>query len=255
VKAVCVGLLALVAFEVACTNPNRCLDDACLPAGGAGAANVGGSGGSGAAGASGGSGGTTAECGNGVVEGNEACDRDAFPTGDACANGLGALLCQADCTLVTSYCNTLCGDGVVDASEICDGPPAQSCDAVYPGATGTLGCNANCLGLDTSLCILPAGTCGDGSVTDAEQCDPGAPLGMTCTDLAATLSGELSCHDNCTFDSSACSRCGNGVRDEDEQCDGESAEFFECAELKYATGVLSCTATCTFDISGCELAL
>lgn len=255
-KVLAAGLLALYGWaSAACTNPIRCLDDRCEPAGGSGGAGASSNGGSGATGATGGTGGTTAsECGNGVVEGNEACDRDRFPTGDSCAtkveNGQGALLCKADCSLVTSYCNTLCGNGVVDESELCDGLPTQTCDAIYPGATGTLGCNANCMGFDTTLCVLPTDTCSDGEVTEAEQCD--TRVTATCTDLVAALRGPLACHGNCTFDTSACTRCGNGALDPGEQCDGESSDIdFNCDLLGYGGGELTCTEACTFDISGC----
>jgi hypothetical protein len=137
---------------------------------------------------------------------------------------------------------------------VCDGPPTETCDAVYPGATGTLGCNANCLGFDTSLCVLPTGACGDGSVTDAEQCESRvAPSVTSCTDLVAALRGPLACHDNCTFDTSGCTRCGNGELDPGEQCDGDSSDIdFDCSLLGYGGGELTCTAACTFDISGCE---
>jgi hypothetical protein len=257
VKAASAGLLALTTLAAtACTNPLRCVDDRCEP-GGAGGASDGGAGAGGQT--DGGSGGATpAVCGDGVVEASEACDRDQFPAGESCAtqveNGRGALLCKADCSLITSYCASTCGNGTIDPGEVCDGAPVETCDAVFPDATGALGCNPNCLGFDTSLCVLPADACGDGTVTDPELCESrGAPSMTTCADLVSTLRGDLGCHDNCTFDTSACTRCGNGVHDDGEQCDGVSADIpLECAQLGYAAGALTCTASCTFDVSACE---
>jgi hypothetical protein len=256
VKIVAAGLLALHGWaSAACTNPLRCVDDRC-ESGGSGGASDGGAGGR-TSGGGGAGGAASTVCGDGVVDGNEACDRDQFPPGASCAtnveNGQGALLCKADCSLVTSYCSTSCGNGTVELGEVCDGAPVETCDAVFPGATGTLGCNANCLGFETSLCTLPSGTCGDGDVTDAEQCDGRVgPSVTTCTDLVATLSGTLGCHDNCTFDTSGCSRCGNGTLEDGEQCDGTSSDIdFDCTLLGYGSGELTCTPSCTFDIAGC----
>lgn len=81
--------------------------------------------------------GTVGECGDGVVEGNEACD-DGANNSDTAADA-----CRIDCTAAT------CGDGVVDMGEECDG--ANQCDE-------------NCVSL---------AVCGDGIVGGSEECDGG----------------------------------------------------------------------------------
>ena len=46
-------------------------------------------------------------------------------------------------------------------------------------------------------------------------------------------------------------RCGNGIREGDEQCDGDDLGGQTCSGLGYYGGTLSCKADCTFDTSGC----
>ena len=66
-------------------------------------------------------------CGNGEVQGDEKCD-----LGKANSDGAGAV-CRMDCT----YAPAVCGDGAVQASEACDRaiPAADGADAV---------CDSNC---------------------------------------------------------------------------------------------------------------
>jgi len=45
--------------------------------------------------------------------------------------------------------------------------------------------------------------------------------------------------------------CGNGVIDENEQCDSYDLDGQICANYGYNGGVLSCKNDCTFDTSGC----
>lgn len=45
--------------------------------------------------------------------------------------------------------------------------------------------------------------------------------------------------------------CSNGVREGDEQCDGDDLGGQTCSGLGYGGGTLSCKADCTFDTSGC----
>lgn len=114
--------------------------------GGGGTAGSGGSGGtagSGGAGGIGGSGGSTAPvCGNGVVEGDEACDEGAENADDV----PGA--CRTDCS------EAGCGDGVIDPGEGCDDGGIEAGD----------GCSPTC---------EPEAVCGDGVREAPEACDDG----------------------------------------------------------------------------------
>lgn len=82
---------------------------------------------------------TAGLCGNGIVDGHEACDPGVDPAG-----------CTSRCI------PTLCGNGHVDA-------PYEECD---PGRVGVVVLNCN---LDCTL-----SRCGDGKLNPlAEQCDDG----------------------------------------------------------------------------------
>ena len=93
---------------------------------------------------------TTAQCGNGIVEGAEACDPP-----------LGAFVsytCLAGCRYAAS-----CGDGQVDPGEECDLGVGNNV-----GGYGDRGCTPGC---------MRTHYCGDGIVDPAEQCDFGAGNG------------------------------------------------------------------------------
>ena len=77
-------------------------------------------------------------CGDGAVEGDEACDDGNEVDGDGC---------DSNCT------ETACGNGVVTASEACDDGNEVDGD----------GCDSNCT----------ATACGNGVLTPPEQCDDG----------------------------------------------------------------------------------
>jgi hypothetical protein len=64
--------------------------------------------------------------------------------------------------------------------------------------------------------------------------------------------GTLACTLSCTFDTSACSNCGNGVADAGEDCDGADLGGQTCEDLGFASGSLSCSGACTFDTSACS---
>ena len=68
----------------------------------------------------------------------------------------GTLGCTADCTgFDTSGCTSgpVCGDNAAEPPEVCDGTDLAGEDCASQGfAGGTLGCNADCTGFDTSGC-------------------------------------------------------------------------------------------------------
>lgn len=163
------------------------------------------SGGSDDGGTGSGGSGEPAECGNGIFEGDEACDGDDFGGQDCVTFGFeeGMLTCSADCKLITQGCRT-CGDGVRAVSEVCDGDDLgeETCASLGFGG-GTLSCAADCLSVDTSGCD-PLPSCGDGAVNGSEQCD-GAALGSaTCVSLGFDQ-GQLGCNAGaCTYNTAGC---------------------------------------------------
>lgn len=162
-------------------------------------------------------------CGNGVVEGEEACDAgDAnAPDGD----------CTPECTQAT------CGDGYVHRSEACDdgnqvetdacrnGCLRNTCGDGVPGGPGEACDDGNDIEDDecTSKCAPPE--CGDGLVNDSsEACDDG------------NASNEDACLNTCVA-----AECGDGfVQQGVEDCDRGA----DNADTSY------CKSDCTENICG-----
>jgi hypothetical protein len=101
---------------------------------------------------------STPGCGNGVIDGTEACDGSDLGGATCASLGYleGTLLCDAACSLDPSGCVHGCGDGVIDGTETCDGTDlggATCQDVGYSG--GPLNCDETCT-LDVTGC---EGTC------------------------------------------------------------------------------------------------
>jgi cysteine-rich repeat protein len=219
----------------------------------------------------------TNTCGDGYVGPGEACDDGNQSNEDLCTTNCGP---------------TSCGDGVIQGAEQCDegednatdGACLPSCVAASCGDTfirdgvetcdsnnigdqtcaaqgfddGVLLCAADCQGYDTSNCYA----CGNGVVEAGENCD-GTVFedGATCQSFApagtTVSSGELECTRQCTvIDSSACTYCGDGMRQGPEACDGmqfgpNTCATFAPADTTVSGGALVCNANCTIDADDC----
>ncbi len=129
---------------------------------------------------------TPATCGNGAVEGAEACDDGNLVPGDGCS-----AVCSVEtgflCAGSPSVCTTLCGDGLFSGVEQCDDGNVVNGDGC--SNTCTVEPGFNCSG-QPSVCT---GICGDGIQVGAEQCDDGNinngdGCGAACTiELACSL--------------------------------------------------------------------
>ena len=104
----------------------------------------------------------------------------------------------------------------------------------------------NDAGNDKTLSTL----CGDGAVSQGEQCDGDALAGATCASLGFA-SGTLTCT-QCHFDTSRCSLCGDGVINAREECDGADLGGRTCAALGFTGGTLTCTPACRLSTRGCD---
>jgi len=104
----------------------------------------------------------------------------------------------------------------------------------------------NDAGNDKTLSTL----CGDGAVSQGEQCDGDALGGATCASLDFA-SGTLTCT-QCHFDTSRCSLCGDGVINAREECDGAELGGRTCAALGFTGGTLTCTPACRLSTRGCD---
>lgn len=168
----------------------------------------------------------TGYCGDGTVNGSEQCDDGNQTSGDGCSN-----ICRTEVP-GTGYC----GDGTLEGSEQCDDGNQLSGD----------GCS--------NVCTVERGSCGNGVLERGEQCDGNELGNETCNGLGFG-GGNLTCNDQCRFDTNECEiepLCGNGVVEPGEQCDGGIGDS-RCADFfGYNSGTLSCNNQCQFDLSQCS---
>lgn len=132
------------------------------------------------------------------------------------------------------------------------------------------------IGIDNITAVADDGVCGDAVVDPYEVCDGSNLQGTTCADLPAYDDGELACGTNCTqFDTSGCTRCGDGlcagnetetscpadcatpacgddVVSAGEACEPGDLQGESCVSLGFTGGTLACAADClSFDTSAC----
>jgi cysteine-rich repeat protein len=159
------------------------------------------------------------DCGNGAINGVEACDGTAFGTRTCVTEGftMGSLACTPTCTLNTSGCSIgACGNGAVEAGETCDDGNVSAGD----------GCSATCAPETGYACTgMPSScdpVCGDGAIVGGETCDGTNFGGATCTSLGFVGGGTLACSaTTCLRNTSGClaTNCGNGTVNTGEECD------------------------------------
>ena len=147
-------------------------------------------------------------CGDGLLAADEACD-DGAQNSDTNPDA-----CRLDCQLAS------CLDGVTDSAEACDDGNQNNTDEC------------------TNQCLDAA--CGDGLVSVGEACDGADLNGQSCALLGAGFSGAVSCHPDCTLDTSGCADCGDGVVSGAEGCDDTAT-------------TIGCNNLCAFDLGTCAL--
>jgi len=157
---------------------------------------------------------TTVEpmCGDGAINApGEECDGADLNGQDCTTQGFdgGELGCADDCSFDISGCMDTpppCGNGALDPGEACDGANLDGETCVtqgFPGG-GTLACNDNCLGFDTSACMAGP-MCGNGTAEAPEVCDGIDLAGETCVTQGFPSGGVLTCNLDCMgYDTTAC---------------------------------------------------
>lgn len=181
----------------------------------------------------------TADCGDGVVEGDEVCDDgtnageyegcaanctpgpfcgdgEVFEGEEECDDGTndGSYgTCRVDCTRAP-----YCGDGIVTHDEVCDDSNSEDGD----------GCNSTCSSVEEGFfCRTPgeacvADTCGNGTVENGEACDDG---NRRSGDGCSSDCGSIDPGWACPFAGAAClaAGCGDGIIAGTETCDDGNA--------------------------------
>ncbi|HUS31272.1 MAG TPA: OmpA family protein [Kofleriaceae bacterium] len=190
-------------------------------------------------------------CGNGHVEGTEACDDGNTSGGDTCEadcklpNGSG---CTTDNQCHSGVCDpsshvcepaNTCGNGHLDAGETCDdgnivGGDTCEADCKLPngsGCTTDTQCHSGVCDPTSHQCE-PADTCGNHKVENGETCDDGNTVGGDGCEAdcklpnGSTCTTDNQCHSGvCDPTSHQCepaNTCGNGKRETGEGCDDGS---------------------------------
>lgn len=209
-------------------------------------------------------------CGDGTIQPGETCDGTEWGPVTDCTDfdtfTGGVLTCDSDCHFDTSACTgtpgPVCGDGSIQEGETCDGSnwgPITSCSDFDSFTGGSLSCGSDCK-FNTSACVAPAATCGNGIIEPGETCD-GSDWGpiTSCSDFDAFTGGSLSCNPaTCQFDTTACVGtpgpvCGDGGIQEGETCDGSNwGPIMGCSNFDTFTGGnLTCDSSCHFNTSEC----
>ena len=186
---------------------------------------------------------STVICGDGVVEGDEACD-------DGTTTGLGG--CSSDCSLVEPgytcpptggtclmHPSPTCGDGHRDPGEQCDDGNTVGGDGCSPLCQVEQNFTCNTPAIQTvpphDVCVSNV-VCGDGHVDGNEQCDDGNTSDTPVDGCSATCT--LDAGWICPNEGVPCiaAQCGDGIIAGNEICD--------LGALVNGTAGSACSATC-----------
>jgi fibro-slime domain-containing protein len=182
-------------------------------------------------------------CGNGLLEGGEACDDGNTALGDGCT---------ASCKIETDWaCPTpnspcvstiVCGDGHISGNEVCDDHNALDGD----------GCSADCKTVEAGWACPAPGVrcqpkCGDGLRVGLEKCDDGNTVAGDGCSAACTVETGFAC----TTAGQPCHAtvCGDHVQEGGESCDdgntvpGDGCSM-DCKAEPVCTGSDGCTSPC-----------
>lgn len=111
-------------------------------------------------------------CGNGVVDGAEACEPDGSSTPTCAYGDMSCTYCADSCETMPGEGGGWCGDGLVQSEhESCEGP-------TQPCAYGEQSCTT-CDACET-VAGQVVGYCGDGVVQGPEECDGGQNCTTAC---------------------------------------------------------------------------
>lgn len=217
--------------------------------------------------------GTGPVCGNGILEGLEACDGAELREHSCSHFGFvsGALACGDTCeSFDTSSCvafpSTSCGDGLLNGvGELCDGERwgvgGTTCAAFGMGS-GAATCTSQCVP-DLSDCSQGDDVCAALGWYNDGECQPCHLLGgIRDADCDVACGADGSCLDRMVAGVWACGSaglvdpdcglCGDGFRTGNERCDGSVPSSVTCEDFGYARGELTtCTGACVPDFTSC----
>jgi len=210
-------------------------------------------------------------CGNNMLEQGEECDGNSLNLTE-CTDFEdftgGTLLCNEDCTFNTDSCtnNVLtCGNGKLEPGEECDDGNFLIEECSY-GLDSCIVCNDVCALVEGEVSF-----CGDYAVDieNNEECDNSNLDNKQCSNLIGYESGQLSCNQDCTFNTEECvkseeipdlpSYCGDNIfqnpndQGVSEQCDNSDLNEKTCIDFGFISGELQCNSNCEFDTTACYI--
>ena len=141
-------------------------------------------------------------CGDGQIEGGEACD-DSNTVTEVCDYGqTSCTVCAANCTQVAGV-TAYCGDGAINGDEACDDSNTTTETCAY-GETSCTVCSATCTEVAGATSY-----CGDDTVNGSELCDDGS---SNTSLYAGSQTCNLTCNGYAPY-------CGDGSTSGGEVCD------------------------------------
>lgn len=251
--SVCLALITSSTVFVGCGDdpPTSTSSSSSSSSGGesSSSSGVGGEAGTGGAAGSGGNGGMAGAggspmivCGDGTLEGAEACDDGNVNDGDGCGT-LCAVEAGYMCSGSPSVCTTMCGDGVQAGSEACDDGNTNDGDGCASLCIVEMG--FSCSG-SPSVCMT---TCGDGVPAGAEACDDNNTTDNDGCDAFCAIEMGYSCSGS----PSACvTTCGDGVQAGAEACDDGNANSSDgCSDACVQENGFACSGSPSVCVTTC----
>jgi fibro-slime domain-containing protein len=185
-------------------------------------------------------------CGDGVLEGSEACDDGNTTAGDGCTAS-----CKVEtdwaCLVPNSPCvsTIVCGDGHISGNEACDDHNTVDGD----------GCSADCKKVEDGWTCPAPGVrcqpkCGDGLLVGSEKCDDGNTIAGDGCSAACTVETGFACPT--AGQPCHATVCGDNTKEGAESCDdgntvpGDGCSM-DCRAEPVCTGNLDpngCTSPC-----------
>jgi len=157
--------------------------------------------------------------------------------GLSCANG-GCK--QGKCVPYT------CGNGIREGKEECDGTDlaGKSC-ASFGYTGGKLSCTGGCQFNKLACCIgKTKKACSAGDLYWYDSCGVKGTLAQSCKGCG--------CSGTACF---PCPKCGDGIKNGKDQCDGKDLGGATCSSLGKNGGTLTCDGKCSYDVTNCTWAI
>lgn len=190
---------------------------------------------------------TSATCGDGIISSPEECEIAPTIGVNSCTTSAGQpgmQICNSQCRFGTCLPTqtATCGNSITEDPEQCD-PPGLSLSCPS-GQSGTATCSVQCtIAYACMPTVQPA--CSDGIDNDVDgftdyPLDPGCAAATDADEFNAPAGTNQTNQTNQTGQT----RCGNGIREESEQCDGSQIGSYTCESLS-APPNCGCTVSCT----------